>query len=677
MTRQPELYRTPKKPGYLGSYNWRATCFGLLMLVVVNFAATQFIAARFQYQPALGRPLGRMKSGGGIYQPFAWMVWGWHNSTSQDPRVRNPLFLGEMLVFVGSCACVGLFFMAASRHSRKLMENADDLHGSARWATEEDIRATGLMDTQQGTYVGAWRAESSNRLHYLRHNGPEHILAFAPTRSGKGVGLVIPTLLAWSESAVIYDIKGENWAKTAGFRARQGHLCFKFSSVEQSSSSRFNPLAEVRLFTPRDVSDAQNIANMIIRTGEDSPQERYWQDAAASITTGMILHVCYATAREGRLASLADLAHVFTTPGSSFRDTLAELLNAEHDPKGGRGWRMPTGERTVTHPVVKEKVQEMLDKEDRDFGGVLSTAKTALTLYSDPLVAQNTSASDFTIADLVNFERPISLYLVVPPSDKIRLRPLIRLIFTMIVHRLTEKMVFEGAQQIRNRHRLLLLIDEFPSLNRMEVFADALSYMAGYGLKAYLITQDIRQIVDAYGNNESIVSNCHVRIAFAPNQVETAELLSRMSGRQTVQKASYNFSGSRFSPVMGHMNASVDYVERPLMTPDEVLRLKPPQKEVAGNTEKIVAPGQMLIFVSGTRPILGTQMLYFLDAVLTARASVQPPTKFLAIEEGRVIPQKPVGRTRNKISKPEVAPAERLTQAELGFLEEYHTTKGA
>jgi type IV secretion system protein VirD4 len=677
MNRQPELYRTPRKPGYLGGYNWRATCFGLLMLVVVNFAASQFIAASFQYQRALGRPLIRTNGGGGIYEPFAWMVWGWHNSTSQDPRVRKPLFLGEMFVFAGSCACVGLFFVAASRHSRKLMENADDLHGSARWATEQDISATGLMDAQQGAYVGAWCADNSHHLRYLRHNGPEHILAFAPTRSGKGVGLVIPTLLAWSESAVIYDIKGENWAKTAGFRVQHGHLCFKFSPVEQSSSSRFNPLSEVRLFTPRDVSDAQNIANMIVRTGEDSPQERYWQDAAASITTGMILHVCYAAAREGRVACLADLAHVFTTPGSNFRDTLAELLNAEHDPKGGRGWRMPTGERTITHPVVKEKVQEMLDKEDRDFGGVLSTAKTALTLYSDPLVAQNTAASDFTISDLVNHERPISLYLVVPPSDKIRLRPLIRLIFTMAVNRLTEKMVFEGAQQIRNRHRLLFLIDEFPSLNRMEVFADALSYMAGYGLKAYLITQDIRQIVDAYGNNESIVSNCHVRIAFAPNQVETAELLSRMTGRQTVQKASYNFSGSRFSPVMGHMNASVDYVERPLMTPDEVLRLKPPQKQAVGDTEKIVAPGQMLIFVSGTYPILGTQMLYFLDPVMTARASLQPPTKFFAIEDGRVMPQKPAGRTRNKISKPEVAPAERLSEAERGFIEEYHTTKGA
>src|ERR1700744_3782753 len=596
MSKNPELYRTPRKPGYLGAYNWRATVFGLLLLVVVNFAATQFLAAKFRYQPALGTPLVRTH-GGGLYQPFAWMIWGWYNSTSQDPEIKMPLFFGEMIVFAGSFVCVAVFFVLANRRSRELMRGSEDLHGSARWASEEDVERTGLTAASQGVYVGAWSRENTAKLRYLRHNGPEHVLAFAPTRSGKGVGLVIPTLLAWSESAVIYDIKGENWTKTAGFRANQGHLCFKFSPVEEKASSRFNPLGEVRLFTLRDVSDAQNIANMIVRTGEDSPQERYWQDAAASITTGMILHVCYEAALTARVACLADLADVFTRPGSSFRDTLSELLNFEHDPGYAHKWQMPGGGNTLTHPVVREKVQEMLDKEERDFGGVLSTAKTALTLYSDPLVARNTAASDFSIDDLVNHDLPVSLYLVVPPSDTIRLRPLIRLMFTMTVNRLTERMVFEGAEQKGNKNRLLLLIDEFPSLNRMEVFADALSYMAGYGLKAYLITQDIRQIVDAYGNNESIVSNCHVRIAFAPNQFETADLLSKMTGTTTISKANYNYSGSRFAPVMAHVNASVDHVERPLMTPDEVLRLKPPRKTGAGITEQIVGPGQMLIFV--------------------------------------------------------------------------------
>src|SRR5438045_7460592 len=125
----------------------------------------------------------------------------------------------------------------------------------------------------------------------------------------------------------------------------------------------------------------------------------------------------------------------------------------------------------------------MLDKEDKDFSGVLSTAKTALTLYSDPLVARNTSASDFTINDLVNHMHPVSLYLVVPPSDKIRLRPLIRLIFTMIVNRLTERMDFEWSAQKSNRYRLLFRIDVFRSPQGMEVFACAPCYLAGNGLQ--------------------------------------------------------------------------------------------------------------------------------------------------------------------------------------------------
>jgi type IV secretion system protein VirD4 len=263
----------------------------------------------------------------------------------------------------------------------------------------------------------------------------------------------------------------------------------------------------------------------------------------------------------------------------------------------------------------------------------------------------------------------VSLYLVVPPSDKIRLRPLIRLILTMTVNRLTERTLYAGAEQQHNLHRLLFLIDEFPSLNRMEIFADALSYMAGYGLKAYLITQDIRQIADAYGNNESIVSNCHVRIAFAPNQYETAKLISDMSGTATVQKATYNFSGQRFSPVMGHLNASVDNIERPLMTPDEVQRLKPPQKAGHGIDERIVAPGQMLIFVSGHHPILGTQMLYFFDPTFKIRSDIPPPTKFVRLKDKQIVEQAPAGGTQNVIS-PAEAPPQDLSHAERAFLDE-------
>src|SRR5260370_21369953 len=114
--------------------------------------------------------------------------------------------------------------------------------------------------------------------------------------------------------------------------------------------------------------------------------------------------------------------------------------------------------------------------------------------------------------------------------------------------------------------------------------------MAGYGLKAYLITQDICQIVDEYGPNESIVSNRQVRIAFAPNQYETAELLSKMTGTQTIRKASFNFSGSRMSPVLDRISTHMDEIDRPLMTPDEIMRFRPPQKEQKCDQQKIIAP---------------------------------------------------------------------------------------
>jgi type IV secretion system protein VirD4 len=561
-----------------------------------------------------------------------------------------------MIVLGGSVLSLIAFFAIANRRARRLSENAEDLHGSARWATELDVEATGLLQTNRGVYVGGWYDSRARRLRYLRHNGPEHILAFAPTRSGKGVGLVLPTLLTWEESAIIYDIKGENWAKTGGYRSSLGHVCFRFSPVEDGTSSRFNPLAEIRLFTARDVSDAQNIADMIIRSGEDSPMERHWEDSAVSLTTGMILHACYSAANENRTANLANLAALFTRPGVDFRETLSEMLSYPHDPDSSYDWRTPAGLPTATHPVVSEKAQEMLDKEDKELSGVLSTAKTALALYSDPLVARNTARSDFRIHDLVNHEKPAALYLVVPPSDKIRLRRLIRLIFTMVVNRLTERMDFEGGKQKRNRYRLLFLIDEFPSLNRMEIFADALSYMAGYGLKAYLITQDIRQIVDAYGQNESIVSNCHVRIAFAPNQIETAALLSKMTGTATVQKASFNFSGSRFAPMMSHVNASVDHIERPLMTPDEVMRLRPARKEGDGIAERITDPGDMLIFVSGHYPIFGMQMLYFLDPILRRRAELLPPEAEIRTADDRLSPLE------------EVESVEALSAVERSFL---------
>jgi type IV secretion system protein VirD4 len=411
------------------------------------------------------------------------------------------------------------------------------------------------------------------------------------------------------------------------------------------------------LNTPRDVSDAQNIADMLINTGEGSHSEPYWQQAAASITTGMILHICYAFAKTNRRASLADLAAVFSNPEEGFRDHLMSILAYEHDPKGERGWLKPNGRKTKTHPIVAQKVREMLNKEDKDFSGVLSAVVTPLALFADPLVAANTSASDFRVADLVDHERPISLYIVVPPSDMERLAPLVRIIFTIIVNRLTEKLDFEGAQQVTRNHRLLFLIDEFPSLKRMALFSTVLSYMAGFGLKAYLISQDICQIEDNYGQNQSIVSNCQIRIAFAPNNQKTANLLSEMTGTRTIERSTVSYSGNRGAPTLSGTSVAVAVEHRPLLTSDEVGRIKPPRKAGEGAAERIVEPGDMLIFSAGHYPIYGTQMLYFADPELSRRANIAPPTQMIRImQDGTVCDQLPITRTEHVLSPPEIMP---------------------
>ena len=641
------LSKIQQQSGAVGAFDWKSVSGFLLVLFLANVAATQYVANHFGYQRALGVPLFRAGSFA-LYEPLHWIIWALRYSHSSYPAISRTVLIGPLLVLLGVVLAIGTYAFLSLQRTKRLSKASEDIHGSARWATPGEIRESGIMNSGKGVYIGGWFDEKKNYLHYLQHDGPEHILAFAPTRSGKGVGLVIPTLLAWEDSVLVYDIKGENWAKTAGFRASAGQVCFKFSPLEENSSS-FNPLEEIRINTPRDVSDAQNLAEMLVKSGEDSPNDRYWRDAAASLMTGMILHACYAAQAENRTPTLAGLANVFTTPGQGFRDTLTNLLDYSHDSDYKQGWTTSEGVPSETHPVVMEKAQEMLDKEDKEFSGVLSFAKTALTLFSDPLVVRNTSSSDFRCADFLNAEKPISVYLVVPPSDKLRLRPLVRLIITMLVNRLTQKMDFQGATQTTPKHRLLFMIDEFPSLNKMEILADALSYMAGYGLKAYLITQDIRQILEQYGDHESIMSNCHVRIAYAPNQYQTAELLSKMAGNKTVQQASFNYSGSRFSPFMKQATASTQYVERPLLTPDEVMRLQPAQKKKVGDHERIERPGEMLIFQAGRRPIFGSQILYFADPVLSERAAMPPPTEFFRIENGQVY-SRPVEQVRTNLA---------------------------
>jgi type IV secretion system protein VirD4 len=300
------------------------------------------------------------------------------------------------------------------------------------------------------------------------------------------------------------------------------------------------------------------------------------------------LHVLYAEPEK----TLAGVAGFLSDPKRPIEVTLRAMMTTAHLGEAG------------PHPVIASAARELLNKSENERSGVLSTAMSFLGLYRDPVVAKVTHHCDWRIRDLVEGDRPASLYLVVPPSDISRTKPLVRLILNQIGRRLTEDLQAKGR-----RHRLLLMLDEFPALGRLDFFESALAFMAGYGLKGFLIAQSLNQIEKAYGANNSILDNCHVRVSFATNDERTAKRVSDALGTATEMRAMKNYAGHRLSPWLGHLMVSRQETARPLLTPGEVMQLP---------------PGDELVLISGCSPIRARKARYYDDPRLTDRL-LPPP----------------------------------------------------
>ena len=604
-------------------------------------AATQFFAHDFRYQAVLGASFHK------IYPPWEILRWGgkWYHRYP-DASMRA----GSIGVVT---AGFGLLILAIVKMVLANSSKSNEyLHGSARWANIQDIRQAGLLphkaslwqkmwgknqEGSSGVYVGAW-LDKSGKIQYLRHNGPEHILTYAPTRSGKGVGLVVPTLLSWPHSAVITDLKGELWAMTAGWRQQFAkNKVIRFEPATLNGSAAWNPLDELRIDTEHEVGDVQNLATLIADP-DGKGLESHWQKTSQALLVGVILHALYKAKKEGGRATLPGIDAMLVDPeDGGVAELWQEMISYSHI-------------NDQVHPVVASAARDMMDRPEDEAGSVLSTAKSYLALYRDPVVAHNVSRSEFRIHDLMNFTSPVSLYIVTQPNDKTRLRPLVRVMMNMIVRLLADKMEFErtvdktprwkqmlvslGIGQAAQSHvrskrsykyRLLGMIDEFPSLGKLEILQESLAFVAGYGIKFYLICQDLNQLKSretGYGPDETITSNCHVQNAYPPNRLETAEHLSKLTGQTTVIKEQITTSGKRMAALMGQVSRTTQEVQRPLLTPDECLRMPGPKKDAEG---RITEAGDMVVYVAGFPAIYGRQPLYFQDGIFTARAAVPEP----------------------------------------------------
>jgi type IV secretion system protein VirD4 len=550
-----------------------AVCGTVLLFL---WAATQWTAWKLAYQPELGLPWFSL-FGWRLYDPPAFFWW-WFG---YDAYAHEIFVQGGYIAGAGGVAAFAIAIGMSVWRARETKKVTT--YGSARWAGTPEIRNAGLIDPD-GVMLGRWHGA------YLRHDGPEHVLCFAPTRSGKGVGLVVPTLLTWPGSAIVHDIKGENWTLTAGWRARFGRVLL-FDPTNPASAA-YNPLLEVRRGA-WEVRDVQNIADVLVDPEGALERRNHWEKTSHSLLVGTILHVLYAEKDK----TLAGVANFLSDPKRPIEATLKAMMTTPH-----------LGEAGV-HPVVASAARELLNKSENERSGVLSTAMSFLGLYRDPIVALVTSRCAWRISDLVEAEHPTTLYLVVPPSDISRTKPLMRLILNQIGRRLTEEL-----ESKKRTHRLLLMLDEFPALGRLDFFESALAFMAGYGIKSFLIAQSLNQIEKAYGQNNSILDNCHVRVSFATNDERTAKRVSDALGTATELRAMKNYAGSRLSPWLGHLMVSRQETSRPLLTPGEVMQL-PPADE--------------LVLVSGVPPIRAHKARYYEDMELRRR--ILPPPKPLPI----------------------------------------------
>ena len=493
-------------------------------------------------------------------------AWVWR--FRQDPELSRWLGVGA-----GSSALLLTVIVAAVALSRRR-----PLHGAARWANGAEIARAGLR-ARSGIVIGQAKGRP------LVFDGPEHVLLHAPTRTGKGVGVVIPKLLTWPGSVVVLDVKQENWAATAGYRARCGQTVWRFDPLDpQGRTARYNPLGHINRRTPIETLDElQKIATMLFPAPEHA--DPFWNEAAR---TGFI----------GVGAYVAETPALPFTLGEIFRQLTAG------DPRR-RFPALVEARANSERPLSAYCVAALIDfatAGENTFASIKQTITARMALWLNPLVDAATASSDMDLRALRS--QPTSIYLGVSPDNIARCAPLYSLFFQQLVDLNTRRLPDRRAEPLE----VLVLLDEFTRLGHAGVLARAFAYVAGYGLRLLPVLQSPAQLRAIYGPDvaEEIMSNCAVEIAFAPKELKTARDLSERLGAYTYAAL------SRSRPAMlgaGKRSVTLSDQKRPLMLPQELMQMD---------------AGALIVLKAGLPPILGRKLRFFIHPALKRRPVAAP-----------------------------------------------------
>jgi type IV secretion system protein VirD4 len=447
------------------------------------------------------------------------------------------------------------------------------LHGAARFAKEGEIRRAGFR-ADDGIVLGKKGGK------FLTFGGSEHCIVEAPTRSGKGVGIVIPNLLSWQESVVVLDVKRENWDATAGFRKKYGQAVYLFNPTDpEGRTARYNPLGYIDRTDPDQVViELQKIATMLFVPPERG--EPFWTDSAR-------------TAFVGVGAYLAVVDQPFTI-GSIYR------LMTTGDTRGF--FKRVLDDRSLDlSQGCRNALADFTSGADNTFAGIVQTVTSKLSLWLNPRVDAATEASDFDLRELRS--KRMSIYLGVSPDELDRVAPLYNLLFQQLVD-LNVRDLPDTATPLK----ILVILDEFARIGRAQVIASAFSYVAGYGIRLLPVIQSRSQLRAVYGEHvaNEIVANCGVEVAFTPKELRVANELSERIGyvgQESVTK-SLTIHG-----VLANRSKSMSDQRRALLLPQELMQF--PDSE-------------LLLLRGGIPPIHGVKIRYYADGLFRSRVEPAP-----------------------------------------------------
>lgn len=514
-------------------------------------------------------------SGQNIEEALPWSIWI-TLPYLDDPHLQTRFLISLAIPHILMAGMMAGFFI-----------KKEPEFGDARWATWQDIQSAGLF-AKEGLILGKYKGK------YLISDTPTHCIVIAPTRSGKGTGIVIPNLLNWPDSIICLDIKHENFRKTAGYRKSHGHDVFMWSPLDQNGQShRYNPLDGVSKDPYQRISDIQIIANLLIKDPVKS--DPVWASEARALFVGLALYVM-------------ENDEMPSTIGAINR-----LLGTEQDL--GDICRHIVTSHPELSSTIKKSLMNFANKAAKERSGVKSSLNQAINLWDNPVIDAATSTSDFSIADLR--KKRMAVYVGVLTGQIQTLAPLLRIFFEQVITTLSLKEPDESEP-----YKVLLMMDEFHMLGEMSAMTSAFTLLGGYNCRVIAVVQGLKWLDDTYSKDkrDGILSCCAHQIFFAANDLETASYVSNSCGDRTVKTVSTSQKNS-FKYESPSKNSS--FRARPLISKEKV-------KQLARHEE--------IIITEASHPVRASKIVYYKDASFRKRLLPPPPIPELHIED-HMIPE--------------------------------------